>query len=72
MNDAVAPQRPYRFIGKPLPVMQYITERGLRAIVRNPAGVRTWPEQHMTGFGTKTLPEGDLDALVAYLQGMAE
>jgi mono/diheme cytochrome c family protein len=59
-------------LGKPLPVMQYITEPGLRAIVRNPAGVRTWPEQHMTGFGTKTLPEGDLDALVAYLKGMAE
>ena len=59
-------------LGKPMPVMQYITEPGLRAIVRNPAGVRTWPEQHMTGFGTKTLPEKDLDALVAYLQGMAK
>jgi mono/diheme cytochrome c family protein len=59
-------------LGKPLPVMQYITEPGLRAIVRNPAGVRTWPEQHMTGFGTKTLPEADLDALVAYLKGMAK
>jgi hypothetical protein len=55
-----------------MPVMQYITEPGLRAIVRNPAGVRTWPEQHMTGFGTKTLPEEDLDALVAYLKGMAK
>jgi mono/diheme cytochrome c family protein len=59
-------------LGKPMPVMQYITEPGLRAIVRNPAGVRTWPEQHMTGFGTKTLPEADLDALVAYLKGMAK
>jgi mono/diheme cytochrome c family protein len=59
-------------LGKPLPVLQYITEPGLRAIVRNPAGVRTWPDQHMTGFGKKTLPEADLDALVAYLKGMAE
>jgi len=59
-------------LGQPLPVMQYITEPGLRAIVRNPAGVRTWPEQHMTGFGTKALPDPDLDALVAYLQGMAK
>jgi mono/diheme cytochrome c family protein len=59
-------------LGKPLPVMQYITEPGLRAIVRNPAGVRTWPEQHMTGFGTKSLPDSDLDALVAYLKGMAK
>jgi len=58
-------------LGKPMPVLQYITEPGLRAIVRNPAGVRTWPEQHMTGFGTKTLPDEDLDALVAYLKGMS-
>jgi len=58
-------------LGKPMPVTQYLTEAGLRAIVRNPAGVRTWPEQHMTGFGTKTLPDADLDALVAYLKSMA-
>lgn len=58
-------------LGKPTPVLQYITEPGLRAIVRNPAGVRTWPEQHMTGFGTNTLTDKDLDALVAYLKEMA-
>jgi len=58
-------------LGKPMPVTTYMTEAGLRAIVRNPAGVRTWPEQHMTGFGTQTLPEKDLDALIAYLKGMA-
>ena len=58
-------------LGKPMPVLQYITEPGLRAIVRNPAGVRSWPEQHMTGFGTKTLPDKDLDALLAYLKGMS-
>jgi hypothetical protein len=38
--------------------------------VRNPAGVRTWPEQHMSGFGTGTLSDPDLDALVAYLTAM--
>jgi mono/diheme cytochrome c family protein len=58
-------------LGQPMNVTQYLTEAGLRAIVRNPAAVRTWPEQHMTGFGKKTLPDGDLDALVAYLQVMA-
>jgi mono/diheme cytochrome c family protein len=58
-------------LGKPMNVTQYLTEAGLRAIVRNPAAVRTWPAQHMTGFGTKTLPDADLDALVAYLQAMA-
>jgi mono/diheme cytochrome c family protein len=59
-------------LGKPTPVTHYITEAGLRAIVRNPAGVRTWPDQHMAGFDAKTLPDKDLDALVAYLKGMAK
>jgi mono/diheme cytochrome c family protein len=58
-------------LGRPTPVLHYITEPGLRAIVRNPAGVRTWPEQHMAGFDAKALPDGDLDALVAYLKSMA-
>ena len=59
-------------LGKPTPVLHYITEPGLRAIVRNPGGVRSWPEQHMAGFDTNALPEKDLDALVAYLKGMAK
>ncbi len=57
-------------LGRPMNVTQYLTEAGLRAIVRNPAAVRTWPQQRMTGFGSKTLPDADLDALVAYLQAM--
>ena len=58
-------------LGQPMYVTGYLTEAGLRAIVRNPAAVRTWPEQRMTGFSRKTLPDADLDALVAYLQAMA-
>jgi mono/diheme cytochrome c family protein len=59
-------------LGQPMNVTRYLTEAGLRAIVRDPAAVRTWPQQRMTGFGRKTLPDTDLDALVAYLQAMAE
>jgi mono/diheme cytochrome c family protein len=59
-------------LGQPMNVTRYLTEAGLRAIVRNPAAVRTWPEQRMTGFDRKTLPDADLDALVAYLQAMAD
>lgn len=59
-------------LGQPMNVTRYLTEAGLRAIVRNPAAVRTWPEQRMTGFSRKTLPDADLDALLAYLQGMAD
>ena len=59
-------------LGQPMNVTRYITGAGLRAIVRNPAAVRTWPEQRMTGFGRNTLPDADLDALLAYLQAMAD
>jgi mono/diheme cytochrome c family protein len=58
-------------LGKPMNATQYLTEAGLRAIIRNPQAVRTWPQQHMSGFGEQTLPESDLDALIAYLRAMA-
>jgi len=50
----------------------FLTEPGLRALVRDPKAVRTWPLQHMPGFDIHTLPEADLDALIAYLGTMAE
>jgi mono/diheme cytochrome c family protein len=59
-------------LGQPLSPTQYLTEAGLRALIRDPRAVRTWPEQHMTGFGPKTLPDTDLDALIAYLRAMAD
>jgi hypothetical protein len=51
---------------------EYLTETGLRAIIRNPRAVRSWPTQRMSGFGQKTLPDADLDSLLAYLRAMAE
>jgi mono/diheme cytochrome c family protein len=58
-------------LGQPMNATQYLTEAGLRAIIRDPRAVRTWPQQHMSGFGEQTLPESDLDALLAYLRAMA-
>lgn len=40
-------------------------EEELRQLVPNPKAVRTWPQQHMPGFDAQTLPDGDLDALMA-------
>ncbi len=54
-------------LGLPMNVTDYLTEKGLRAIIRDPRAVRTWPRQQMPGFGLDTLPDSDLDALVAYL-----
>ena len=58
-------------LGQPMNATQYMTEAGLRALVRNPRSVRSWPGQKMGGFGQKTLPDTDLDNLLIYLRVMA-
>jgi mono/diheme cytochrome c family protein len=58
-------------LGRPMSPTQYFTEPGLRALIRDPKSVRTWPEQHMPGFDEATLPEADLEAIVAYLTAKA-
>jgi cytochrome c1 len=50
---------------------QYLSAEGLRLLIRNPKAVRTWPQQQMPGFDEATLPEPELDALIAYLAYMA-
>jgi mono/diheme cytochrome c family protein len=59
-------------LGKPMNATDYMTVKGLRALVRNPRSVRTWPLQQMPGFGADVLPDADLDALAAYLRHIAE
>jgi mono/diheme cytochrome c family protein len=59
-------------LGWPMNATEYLTDQGLRALVRDPKSVRTWPLQQMPGFGADTLPETDLDALIAYLRHMAQ
>lgn len=58
-------------LGRPMSPTQYLTEAGLRAIIRNPQAVRTWPDRRMIGFAESILSNGDLDALIAYLRVMA-
>ncbi len=59
-------------LGRPMNATHYLTDQGLRALVRDPKSVRTWPQQKMPGFSTGTLPEADLDALLTYLRHIAE
>ncbi len=58
-------------LGQPMNPTQYMTEEGLRALIRNPKAVRTWPNQIMPGFDEKKLSAADLDAVIAYLAQMA-
>jgi hypothetical protein len=37
-----------------------LTETGLRALIRNPAAVRSWPAQQMPAFGA-TITDSDID-----------
>jgi mono/diheme cytochrome c family protein len=58
-------------LGQPMSPAQYMSAEGLRALIRNPKAVRTWPQQRMPAFDVATLSDADLDALVAYLAAMA-
>ncbi len=57
---------------KPMPATTYLTETGLRALIRNPASVRHWPAQQMPGFDPAAIPDSDVDAVIAYLHQLAE
>jgi len=59
-------------LGQPMSATEYLTEDGLRAIIRNPRAVRTWPNQTMGGFGSKSLPDSEIDDLLVYLRVMAQ
>jgi mono/diheme cytochrome c family protein len=54
-------------LGLPMPVTAYITEVGLRALMRDPAAVRNWPQRQMPGFDAANLSASDIDAVIAYL-----
>jgi mono/diheme cytochrome c family protein len=58
-------------LGQPMAATDYMTERGLRALVRDPKSVRTWPQQQMPAFSPAILPDADLEALIAYLKQIA-
>jgi mono/diheme cytochrome c family protein len=58
-------------LARPMSPTRYLTDQGLRAIIRNPRSVRTWPEQRMIGFNQDLLADADLEAIIAYLHVMA-
>ena len=58
-------------LGQPMNVTTYMTLPGIRAIIRDPKAVRTWPTQIMNGFTAEQIPDAELDGLIAYLAHMA-
>jgi mono/diheme cytochrome c family protein len=51
---------------------EYLSERLLRAYIRNPQSLHDWPQAKMHGLDRQALPEADLDAVLAYLRHMAK
>jgi mono/diheme cytochrome c family protein len=58
-------------LGQPMAATDYMTEAGIRALVRDPKSVRIWPQQQMPAFPQTVLPDTDLNALIAYLRQIA-
>jgi len=56
---------------RPMPAVAYFTEAGLRALIRNPANVRSWPAQLMPAFDAAAIGDSDIDAIIAYLGYLA-
>lgn len=54
-------------LGLPMAATSYLTQAGLKALLRNPAAVRNWPQRQMPNFGEATLPDADIDAVISYL-----
>ena len=59
-------------LNRPMNPTEYFQMSALRRYLRDPASVRTWPEQKMPGFGPERLSEAELQAIIAYLAHMAE
>jgi mono/diheme cytochrome c family protein len=44
-------------LGQPMAATDYMTEAGIRALIRDPKSVRTWPQQQMPAFPPAVLPD---------------
>lgn len=58
-------------LGRPMAATDYMTDAGIRALVRDPKSVRTWPQQQMPAFPPTVMPDTELNSLIAYLRQIA-
>jgi mono/diheme cytochrome c family protein len=58
-------------LNQPMNPTEYMTAKGLHALIRDPKSVRTWPEQKMNGWPPDVLSDGAIDEIIAYLKHMA-
>jgi len=58
-------------LNRPMNPTRYFQRAALLRYIRDPASVRSWPEQRMTGFPPETLPDTAIEDIVRYLEHMA-
>jgi mono/diheme cytochrome c family protein len=54
-------------LATPMNPVDYFKPDALRKLLRDPKSLRTWPDQKMPAFDTASLPDTDIDAIVAWL-----
>jgi len=59
-------------LNRPHNPTDYFQPWALRALIRDPASVRDWPERHMAGFPKAAMSDADVDAIIAYLGFVAK
>src|SRR5450631_2645139 len=54
-------------LARPMNPVDYFQPAALRKFLRDPRSVRAWAEEKMPAFGEESLPDSDIDAIVAWL-----
>jgi mono/diheme cytochrome c family protein len=55
----------------PMNPTEYMTPKGLHALIRDPKSVRDWPGRKMNGWSPDLLSDAEIDLIIAYLGHMA-
>ena len=55
----------------PMNATEYMTNKGLHALIRDPKSVRSWPGMKMQGWPPDLLSDREIDHIIAYLKHMA-
>ena len=59
-------------LARPMNPVRYFQRAALARYIRDPSSVRHWPGQRMPGFPAAALPDQDIEAIIRYLEHMAD